>query len=190
MKVDTMHLFVTNKCTNNCPLCCNKNYDIEKIPLSTEEELNSIENVFLTGGEPFLLGNKLNKIVYTLRTRKNIKNIYIYTSGYECYKYLVDFGKLPNINGINFSPKGFKDWSALSKLLLSGWKEDISNLESNRLYVFIDKYDQCTFNIDNSNLDIISDYHFDIGCEVFFRVWIDNIESRPNEIFRRIGNYD
>ena len=190
MKVDTMHLFITNKCTNSCPLCCNKNYDIEKIPIPTEEELSSIENIFLTGGEPFLLGKKLNKIVDALRTRKNIKNIYIYTSGYECYKYLVDFKILPNINGINFSPKGFKDWSALSKLLLSGWKEDISNLESNRLYVFIDKYDQCTFNINNSILDIIADYHFDMGCKVFLRTWIDNIESRPNEIFRRIENYE
>lgn len=47
--IDTMHLFVTNKCTNNCPLCCNKNYDIEKIPLPTEEELGSI-------------GDKLNEI--------------------------------------------------------------------------------------------------------------------------------
>lgn len=99
--IDTMHLFVTNKCTNNCPLCCNKNYDIEKIPLPTEEELGSIRNVFLTGGEPFLLGKKLNKIVNALRSRENIKNIYIYTSGYECYKYFTDFEKLPNINGIN-----------------------------------------------------------------------------------------
>lgn len=188
--IDTMHLFVTNKCTNNCPLCCNKNYDIEKIPLPTEEELNSIENVFLTGGEPFLLGEKLNKIIKALRTRENIKNIYIYTSGYECYKYLEKFQSLPNIDGINFSPKGYKDWSALSKLLLWGWKEDIANLKSNRLYVFMDKYDQCTFNLDNSNLDIISEYHFEMGCEVFFRVWIDNIESRPNEIFRRLENYD
>lgn len=188
--IDTMHLFVTKRCTNNCPLCCNKNYDTNLIPLPSEKELNSVENIFLTGGEPFLLGEKLNKIINALRSRNNIKNIYIYTSGYECYEYFVKFKKLPNIDGINFSPKGYKDWSALSKLLLSGWKKDIANLKSNRLYVFIDKYDQCTFNLDNSSLDIISDFHFEVGCEVFFRVWIDNIESRPNEIFRRLENYD
>lgn len=188
--IDTMHLFITSRCTNNCPLCCNNNYNIKDILIPSEEELSSVSTVFLTGGEPFLLGKKLDKIVNTLRSRENIKNIYIYTSGYECYKYLTNFETLPNINGINFSPKGFKDWSALSKLLISGWKEDISNLESNRLYVFIDKYDQCTFNIDNSNLDIISDCHFDMGCEVLLRTWIDNIESRSNEIFRRLENYD
>jgi len=53
MKVDTMHLFITKRCTNDCPLCCNKNYDIEKVPLPTEEELSSVSTVCLTGGDPF-----------------------------------------------------------------------------------------------------------------------------------------
>ena len=29
------------------------NYDVEDIPIPSEEELSSVENIFLTGGEPF-----------------------------------------------------------------------------------------------------------------------------------------
>ena len=188
--IDTMHLFVTSKCTNNCPLCCNNNYDVEDIPIPSEEELSSVENIFLTGGEPFLLGEKLNKIVATLRTRNNIKNIYIYTSGYECFEYLKKFGNLPNINGVNFSPKTDKDWDALAKISF-GWFQDFRNLRSNRLYVFIKEYDRGTFDLDNSNnLDIISEAYFNMNCRVFFRIWMNNIESRPHEIFRRLESYD
>lgn len=187
--IDTLHLFVTKKCTNNCPLCCNNNYIIEDIPIVKEEELSTVNTVFLTGGEPFILGDKLDEIIKTLRTRDNIKNIYVYTSGLECYEYLNKFGNLPNIDGINFSPKSTKDWGALIRICQE-WKEDIERLESNRLYVFLNRHDDYTFTIDDSYLDVVSKYHFEVGCNVFLRIWTNSIESRPNEIFRRLENYD
>ena len=190
MKVDTMHLFVTNKCTNNCPLCCNKNYDIEKVPLPTEEELSSVNTVCLTGGDPFLLGEKLDKIVNALRSRENIKNIYVFTSGYACLLYLRKLEKLPNINGITFSPKSKKDWKAIEELYWGGWQEDIKYLSSNRLYAFIDKFDDCNYSIDNNLLEILDYANADLDCKVFFRTWVENFDSPENEIFRRIENYD
>lgn len=187
--IDTMHLFVTKRCTNNCPLCCNNNFNVEDILIPTEEELSTINNVFITGGEPFLLGERLNKIIESLRTRSNIKNIYIYTSGRECLEYLREFKQLPNINGINFSPKCDNDWKALLDLY-QNWKYDISTLNSNRLYVFIKKQDVCTYTTKSRYLDLVSDFYFEMNCEIFFRIWTDNIESRSNEIFRRLENYD
>ena len=199
MKVDTMHLFITKRCTNNCPLCCNNNYDIEKVPLPSEEELSSVSTVCLTGGDPFLLGEKLDKIVNALRSRENIKNIYIFTSGYACYLYLNKYKVLPNIDGITFSPKSEKDWSAISNLMetydhttnrILGYEDVISNLSSNRIYAFIEKYDDCNYTINNDYLDILSQTHEYLGCKVFFRTWVEDFDSPENEIFRRLENYD
>ena len=189
MKVDTMHLFITKRCTNNCPLCCNNNYDIEKVPLPSEEELSSVSTVCLTGGDPFLLGEKLDKIVNTLRSRENIKNIYIFTSGYACYLYLNKYKVLPNIDGITFSPKSEKDWRAIEKLYNGDWQEDIRNLHSNRLYAFINKVDDCNYSIDNNLLRILDYDSSDLGCKVFFRTWIEDFDSPESEIFRRLENY-
>ena len=188
-KVDTMHLFVTKKCTNNCPLCCNKNYDIEKVPLPTEEELSSVNTICLTGGDPFLLGEKLDKIINDLRKRENIKNIYVFTSGYACLLYLRKFGKLPNIDGITFSPKSKSDIKALD-LLMGYYSLLFLSLKSNRLYYFINKYDDCNYTIDNDQLYLIADANTFLGCKIFFRTWVEDFNSPENEIFRRIENYD
>ncbi len=187
--IDTMHLFVTNKCTNNCPLCCNKNYDIEKVPLPSEEELSSISTVCLTGGDPFLLGEKLDKIVNALRSRENIKNIYVFTSGYACLSYIQKFNKLPNINGVTLSPKSGRDFDAIWKLI-TNYCNKFSKLSSNRLYIFIDKYDDCNYTIDNSELYLLGDANEYLNCQVFLRTWVENFNSPENEIFRRIENYE
>ena len=188
--IDTMHLFVTNKCTNNCPLCCNKNYDIEKVPLPTEEELSSVSTVCLTGGDPFLLGKWLDEIIDWLRCRENIKNIYVFTSGFACLRYLINFKALPNIDGITFSPKSHRDWEAIKDLCYGGWQEDIKNLSSNRLYAFIDKIDDCNYSIDNNLLEILDYANADLDCKVFFKTWVENFDSPESEIFRRIKNYE
>ena len=188
-KVDTMHLFVTKRCTNNCPLCCNKNYDIEKVPLPTEEELSSVSTVCLTGGDPFLLGEKLDKIVNNLRSRENIKNIYVFTSGYACLLYLRNFGKLPNIDGITFSPKSERDYDAIWNFI-ENYSHHFMKLSSNRMYVFIDKYDDCNYTIDNNRLILLADAWDYLNCQVFLRTWTNEFNSPENEIFRRIENYD
>ena len=188
-KVDTMHLFITKRCTNNCPLCCNKNYDIEKVPLPTEEELSSVNTVCLTGGDPFLLGEKLDEIVNDLRKRKNIKNIYVFTSGYACLLYLKKFGKLPNIDGITFSPKSERDYDAIWNFV-DTYSYHFIELSSNRMYMFIDKYDDCNYTIDNNKLVLLAYVWNYLNCQVFFRTWVDNFNSPENEIFRRIENYD
>lgn len=188
-KVDTMHLFITKRCTNNCPLCCNKNYDIEKVPLPTEEELSSVSTVCLTGGDPFLLGKKLDEIVNDLRKRENIKNIYVFTSGYACLLYLKKFNKLPNIDGITFSPKSERDYDAIWNFV-DTYSYHFIKLSSNRMYMFIDKYDDCNYTIDNNKLVLLAYVWNYLDCQVFFRTWVEDFNSPENEIFRRIENYD
>ena len=186
MKPEVLHLYITDKCTNACPLCCNKNYDfINGVKQVTEEELSSVHTVCLTGGDPFL-SNKLNDVVESLRSRENIKNIYVFTSGYK---------SLPNIDGITFSPKSEKDWTAIDELIYKydevarkyiGYDRLIHELDSNRIYAFIEKYDDCNYSIDNEHLSILNDAHEYLGCEVFFRMWTTEFNSPENEIFRKL----
>ena len=195
MKPEVLHLYITNKCTNDCPLCCNKNYDfINGVKQVTEEELSSVHTVCLTGGDPFL-SDKLNEIVKALRTRENIKNIYVFTSGYACLLYLNKYKSLPDIDGITFSPKSEKDWAAIDEFIYKydevaqkyvGYDRIIHKLNSNRIYAFIEKYDDCNYSIDNERLSILNDAHEYLGCEVFFRMWTTEFNSPENEIFRKL----
>ena len=33
-----MHLLITDKCDRDCKWCCNKQYDVNDIPVATKEE--------------------------------------------------------------------------------------------------------------------------------------------------------
>ena len=121
-----LHLFIINTCRHKCPLCCNKFYDIEKIPVVTVERLKSVDTVCLTGGEPLLLRDEtLYDFVVGLREQyPNIKNLYVYTSGKELsakrdtVEVLV---KNSLINGVNVSPKDSIDWMGLAALFFVGF---------------------------------------------------------------------
>ena len=115
-----IHLMVNSHCTNRCKDCCNNQYNLDKVPVATVEELQNAKVVLLTGGEPFLLAD-IHDFVKSLRWQyQNIEKLYIYTSGYAMYKtrdkWLCygDFGLY--IDGINFSPKCNGDEKAIKKL--------------------------------------------------------------------------
>ena len=76
-----IHLMVNSKCTNRCENCCNTQYNLDKVPVVTVEELQNAKVVLLTGGEPFLLSD-IYGFVKSLRWQyPNIGKLYIYTSG-------------------------------------------------------------------------------------------------------------
>ena len=115
-----IHLMDNSKCTNRCKNCCNNQYNLDKVPVVTVEELQNAKVVLLTGGEPFLLAD-IHDFVKSLRWQyQNIEKLYIYTSGYAMYKtrdkWLCygDFGLY--VDGINFSPKCNGDEKAIKKL--------------------------------------------------------------------------
>lgn len=115
-----IHLMVNSNCTNRCKDCCNNQYNLDKVPVATVEELQNAKVVLLTGGEPFLLAD-IHDFVKSLRWQyQNIEKLYIYTSGYAMYKTMDkwlcygDFGLY--VDGINFSPKCNGDEKAIKKL--------------------------------------------------------------------------
>ena len=108
------HLYITHKCGHNCPLCCNRLYDIDKLPVITVEDLKQAHTVCLTGGDPFyLLREELISIVDRLRIHyKNIQKIYIYTSGKMLWiegAYSHWHELMASISGINIAPKDYAD---------------------------------------------------------------------------------
>lgn len=116
-----VHLMITRMCDNPCPLCCNKQYDLDTVPVVTVEELKAAHTVMLTGGEPFYLRSIL---VFCIRLRlnyPNVKQLYIYTSGFQMFVndgiegYTTQFSA--NVDGINFSPKRRADYVAIKKML-------------------------------------------------------------------------
>lgn len=170
-----IHLFVTERCTHNCELCCNKQYNIDDIPVVSISELRYADTVLLTGGEPFLIGGidrlaKLIKMQY-----RNIKSVYVYTCGDSLLSYLKNGGFIDHIDGVNISPKNELDAHCLNVMFFSETiSGKIDSLSSNRLYVFPEVRQHIRFDkIDGHNIQIID------------REWQKDFKSASG-IFRRI----
>ena len=174
-----LHLFITNKCRHQCQFCCNKLYKISEIPVVTVELLKSVDTVCLTGGEPFTIKPPVLKgLIYSIRTQyRNIKNLYIYTSGYEFEKVHQDYYEFIQvynwINGINIAPKDWKDWIAVPRVIPT-----INYTpSSNRLYVFREQrpvFDAMNIDLSRVNIDIID------------RKWDIAFNTPDNEYFARL----
>ena len=175
-----LHLFITNKCRHDCEFCCNKLYDIEKIPVVTVELLKSVQTVCLTGGEPFGI-NPDTLCMFIMRLRKqypNIENLYIYTSGYEAsfrIMHIYNMMKRKAINGINIAPKDYRDWAGFVSIIDHTTSVFVEN-SSNRLYVFKEQQEAFDSNCDLSNINI----------DVIYRKWDKTFNTPNNEHFARL----
>lgn len=119
-----IHLMINRFCAKSCPLCCNKQYDLDTVPVATVEELKAAHTVLLTGGEPFALENIASFPSRLRYDYPNIKHVYIYTSGNLMFFNKV-FCRYPkqfygNVDGINFSPKTKADYEAIKTMLTNG----------------------------------------------------------------------
>lgn len=135
-EIKEIHLFLLEKCDHACELCCNKQYDIDKIPVITVDELKQAETILFTGGEPFLIGNELTGLAKRIKAQySNIKNIYAYTSGAALLEYLEDCNNLGYFDGVSIAPKNKNDMKCLETLFLR-YNRELNNLRSNRIYMF------------------------------------------------------
>ena len=111
-----IHLYMLNKCTHHCKLCCNKEYSVDSIPVVTVEELKNAEVVCLTGGEPFLLDGICDFAGKIKEQYPNIKQIYVYTCGDSLLSWLEKGNVLHDIDGVNISPKNKYDSECVNTL--------------------------------------------------------------------------
>lgn len=175
---EVIHLFITNDCDHKCPLCCNKQYNINKdIPVVTVEELQKANTICITGGEPFL---KYSACIFLPSLIKkhysNVQNIYVYTSGHALVNYLLDnVYRLPCIDGLNISPKNDTDINCLD-MILNRYYTLFTSLKSNRIYVYPEHKEAVE--------EVLNKYRI-FNTEVIYREWQEKF--KPNGgIFRRL----
>lgn len=180
-----LHLMINNRCTNDCPLCCNKQYNVEDIPVVTPNDLKNIDTICITGGAPLLHICNYEHLIYAIiKQYNNIKHCFTYMNGGECSDYTemlwINFFKtfpvrLPMYKTIDFgltiSPKSKNDWDKLKKYVAG----NLTNWTSNRIYCFSDK-------------DIIKAEKLFINdkIDIIKREWQKEFKPAPNTIFRRL----
>lgn len=71
-----LRLLFTEECNRSCPGCCNKQFDLSKLPKATSFDYDEI---YITGGEPLLQAEELMKLISHIRSISTAK-IIIYTA--------------------------------------------------------------------------------------------------------------
>ena len=174
-----VHLYIINECGKKCQMCCNKFYNMDKVPTITANELKSADTVCLTGGDPFLY-NELYKFIDRLRGQyPNIKNLYAYTSGYALYNYLnLNWFEIGKLDGVSIAPKDVSDWVSLKNILKNEmFNKILSSMKSNRLMIF-----------DSQKVNF-KEFIKDIDLSMFTilgRKWDKEFNVPDNEIFRKL----
>lgn len=187
-KETSLHLLVTAKCNNNCPLCCNKEYNLLEIPVVQVDELAKAGTLCITGGEPLLYFYRVVDLIRDYRYMNGLnvhpkeKNIYIYTSGRSLYPQNY-FRLRDKITGFSVGPKSHYDWNTLEYLgccLKSNEKMRTETKHlNNRLYLF-PEWEQTFKDIDREHPGIFENF------EVIPRKWQKSFKPAKDSIFRRL----
>lgn len=177
VKPEVMHLVIIDKCDKDCQYCCNKLYDIDKIPVATVEELKQVHTVCITGGEPFFSDIDISTLALNIKANYlNVKSVYVYTSGMALsakVRHITSY-----LDGIYIAPKNATDWRCLE--IIAGHYDNakrLASLKSNRLYVFRDQIPM--FNKYKSVVE-------KLNLEVIYRKWDKKFNTPSDEIFRRV----
>lgn len=116
-----IHLIINKFRSSIRPFCCNKQYDLNTVPVATVKELKAAHTVMLTGGEPFVVPGIIDFCSHLRFDYPNIKQLYVYTSGNEmfCHDELSfdPYFFSQNVDGIYFTPKIEIDYKAIKKML-------------------------------------------------------------------------
>lgn len=187
-----IHLMINRWCGNSCPLCCNKQYDLDTVPVVTVEELKAAHTVMLTGGDPFYVKSLMDILAHLRYEYHNIEYVYIYTSGFPMFKN-EDILRYPeqffsDVNGINFSPKSISDYAVIREILSNPQYifQFSAYLRNNRIILtpndFMIRKQQEKY-IESLPLKEIASYG--VNFEVEYREWKE--EFNPNGgVWRRL----
>lgn len=59
-----LRLLITDKCPRSCAGCCNKDWDLNALPICTD--FSGYDEIMLTGGEPMLYPDLVNRVLYEI----------------------------------------------------------------------------------------------------------------------------
>lgn len=172
-----LRLFVTDKCPNKCPMCCNNQFDIDKIPVVDRW---NYEEISITGGEPLMQNVRMGTINLALSI-KQVQGInttmYLYTA---CFDGFVLLQAMNLFDGIVLTPHKAEDVENF--VIFNEYLLDMENRGcmpkkiSLRLNLFADMKALLPKDIDLSM------------WKVKDMEWIENCPVPEGEDFRRIAN--
>lgn len=188
-------LLLTTKCPNNCPLCCNKQFDLFKdVPIIDRW---NYDEFILTGGEPLMDSTALLDFIYNLtaihKYMGTSSKIYLYTSICSPHKW---DRIIPFFDGITYTvhtQQNAKELITLITVLTNpemGYDSMFQNLQDiSQKSIWLNLFPEAKTLIDaelaNTNLswDNISR---------FFKIrqmeWKENCPVPEGEDFRRLNN--
>lgn len=75
-----LRLLFTTDCPRHCEGCCNKQWDLLKLPIFHIEDTRKYNQILITGGEPMLYPNAVCDFCEVLKWKSPNIKIYIYTA--------------------------------------------------------------------------------------------------------------
>ena len=188
-------LLLTAKCPNNCPLCCNKQFSLERdVPVIDRLDYDEF---ILTGGEPLKFLTSVIETIHNISAVTDYMGInpkfYLYTS--ICNPIIWN-EILPYLNGITYTTNTRSNAQELIRLigvlknLNAGYDEVLPNLcNIQNKSVWLNLFPEAKDLID-TELAMTSYSWNDISR--YFRVkpmeWLENCPVPEGEDFRRINN--
>lgn len=184
----TIHLVITPLCNRSCEYCCNKQYDIQNLPVVTDEELKNADMLCLTGGEPFAYSNPCGIANYYHNLYPKLK-IIVYTNAYELLQYLESVHNMMNfarhgIAGLNICVKGYQDIEAINfmeRYFTFKPYEFVGELPLNRIIIMDNLWKEADL---MTKIDDIPSYNPNI--KIIRRKWQEHFVPAPDSLFRRL----
>lgn len=100
-----LRLLVTKTCNRACPGCCNKEWDLDALPVC--ESYEGYDEVILTGGEPMLNTGRLMSIIMDVKMENPDALIYMYSAKMDDPDALI--GIMRYIDGVCLTIHEYKD---------------------------------------------------------------------------------
>lgn len=106
-----LRLLVTTDCPDHCPMCCNNQFDFDKLK---RVEHFDYDEIMITGGEPLLFPNRVAELARAIKTTNSIlypqekaPKIYVYTSvaSYLSFKRILNNA----VDGVVLTPHSKED---------------------------------------------------------------------------------
>lgn len=173
-----LRLLVTTMCHNSCPKCCNKQYDMSKVPVLDRFDY---DEVCITGGEPMLNPPRVKRIATMFKSTadamgKNVK-VYLYTARMDPANLFDMVVRRSILDGVVVTPHSADDIKEFKYLNWRLNEEDLRklpNLCSLRLNLFSDVKEQ----LRGENLSY---------WKVKDMEWLDECPVPEGEDFRKIA---
>ena len=166
-----LRLLITKKCNRTCEGCCNKDYDLDALPVITD--FTKYDILLITGGEPMLYPHLVKHVCQLARAQNYKIKIIVYTAKTRFIYELLGMLSETFIDGITFTCHDQQDADNLARREI--WVKNTSMLRLNVFEGIVLEKDNPIWN----NFDIHTGYKWIKNCtlpqgETLGRInWID-----------------